>query len=417
MTNQNQNDFDVLIVGGGMVGASLAIALRDQPLRIGIIEAVAWQVEDKPGYDDRSIALAWGSRRIFESMGVWQQMTPDATAIKTIHVSDRGHFGFTRLDASQQQVEALGYVITARAIGKVLTQQLAGQANVTLISPATITNIDFNNTCTTVIVEKEGQAEQYTSRLLVGADGVQSSVREILSVKTTTNDYGQTAIIANLTTEKPHNHTAFERFTNTGPMALLPLGHDRCALVWTVEKEQVEEVMSLDDDAFLQAVQKRFGYRLGKLLKVGKRDAYPLRLVRAQEQVRERLALIGNAAHTLHPVAGQGFNLGLRDVATLAQVIAEAKYMEKDIGNLSILNHYAEWRISDHNRVINFTDNLVKLFSNDFLPLSFARNVGLLAADVLPPVKKALLRRTMGLSGHLPRLARGLALQGNRHGT
>ena len=391
MTNQTQNEFDVLIVGGGMVGASLAIALRDQPLRMGMIEAGAWQVEDKPGYDDRSIALAWGSRRIFESMGVWQVMTSAATAIKTIHVSDRGHFGFTRLDARQQQVEALGYVITARAIGKVLTQQLLDQANVTLISPATVTNIDFDNTCANVTVDQEGQSRQLKTRLLVGADGVQSSVRELLSVETTMNDYGQTAVIANLTTEKPHHHVAFERFTNTGPMALLPLDNNRCALVWTVEKEQVDDVMSLDDDAFLQAVQKRFGYRLGKLIKVGKRDAYPLRLVRAQEQVRERLVLIGNAAHTLHPVAGQGFNLGLRDVATLAQVIAEARQMEKDIGSLPILNHYAEWRISDHNRVISFTDNLVKLFSNDFPPLSFARNVGLLMADVLPPVKKALL--------------------------
>ncbi len=417
MTNQTQNDFDVLIVGGGMVGASLAIALRDQPLRIGMIEAVAWQVEDQPGYDDRTIALAWGSRRIFESMGVWQAMTPDATAIKTIHVSDQGHFGFTRLDARQQQVEALGYVITARSIGKVLTQQLAKQANVTLISPATVTNIDFSNTCTTVTVDQEGQSRQYTSSLLVGADGVQSTVRELLSIETTINDYGQTAIIANLTTEKAHNHIAFERFTRTGPMALLPLDKNRCALVWTVETSQVDEVMSLDDDAFLQAVQKRFGYRLGKLLKVGKRDAYPLCLVRAQEQVRERLALVGNAAHTLHPVGGQGFNLGLRDVATLAQVIVEAMQMEKDIGHLPILNHYADWRMNDHDRVINFTDNLVKLFSNDSLLLSFARNIGLLAADVLPPVKKALLRRTMGIHGYLPRLARGLSLQGNWHGT
>ena len=399
-----------------MVGASLAIALCDQPLRIGMIEAVAWQVEDKPCYDDRSIALAWGSRRIFDSMGVWRAMTPAATAIKTIHVSDRGHFGFTRLDARQQQVEALGYVIAARAIGKVLTEALAHQANVTLISPATVTNIDFDSACANVTVDQEGQSRQLKTRLLVGADGVQSSVRELLSVDTTMNDYGQTAVIANLTTEKPHHHIAFERFTNTGPMALLPLDHDRCALVWTVEKEQVEEVMSLDDDVFLQAVLKHFGYRLGKLIKVGRRDAYPLRLVRAQEQVRERLVLIGNAAHTLHPVAGQGFNLGLRDVATLAQVIAEARQMDKDIGSLPILNRYAEWRISDHNRVINFTDNLVKLFSNDLLPLSFARNVGLLVADVFPPVKKALLRRTMGISGHLPRLARGLSLQKNQHG-
>ncbi|MDH5594003.1 MAG: 2-octaprenyl-6-methoxyphenyl hydroxylase [Gammaproteobacteria bacterium] len=413
----NQNDFDVLIVGGGMVGASLAIALRDQPVRIGMIEAVAWQVEDKPGYDDRTIALAWGSRRIFDSMGVWQAMTPDATAIKTIHVSDQGHFGFTRLDARQQQVEALGYVITARAIGKVLTQQLAEQTNVTLISPATVTNLECDKHCATVTVNQEGQSRQYTTSLLVGADGVKSTIRELLSIDTTMKDYGQTAVIANLTTEKAHNHIAFERFTRTGPLALLPMDDHRCALVWTVETDEVDDVMSLDDDRFLQAVQKRFGYRLGKLLKVGKRDAYPLRLVRAQEQVRERLVLIGNAVHTLHPVGGQGFNLGLRDVATLAQVIAEARHTGNDIGSLPILNHYAEWRISDHERVIGFTDNLVKLFSNDSLPLSFARNVGLLAADVLPPVKKALLRRTMGIYGHLPRLARGLCLQEPEHGT
>ena len=415
MSSQQQTDFDVLIVGGGMVGASLAIALKDQALRIGMIEAVAWQQDDKSCYDDRSIALAWGSRRIFESMGVWSGMDASATAIRSIHVSDRGHFGFTRLHAQEQQVEALGYVITARAIGKALSDALSAQPNVTLITPAIVKQVRVEDNCATVSVDLEGCEQHYRASLVVGADGVKSSVRELLGINTRVNEYGQTAVIANLSPEKPHNHVAYERFTNTGPMALLPLDHDRCALVWTVKDADVEQAMGLSDEEFLQAIQERFGYRLGRLLKVGKRHAYPLRLVRAEEQIRARVALIGNAAHTLHPVAGQGFNLGLRDTATLAQVIAEALGKGRDIGALSILKRYAEWRVSDHDRVINFTDNLVRLFSNNALPLSFARNVGLLAADVLPPVKRALLRRAMGVYGHLPRLARGLPLQEKPH--
>jgi 2-octaprenyl-6-methoxyphenol hydroxylase len=235
-------------------------------------------------------------------------------------------------------------------------------------------------------------------------------VREQLGIETAQWQYDQTAVIANITPERPHANTAYERFTDTGPLALLPLHDDRCALVWTVRTSQVDALMQLDDAAFLAALQERFGQRLGRLLKVGSRQAYPLNLMRARESVRARLALIGNAAHSLHPVAGQGFNLGLRDVAALADVTVEALRDGVDIGNAAVLQRYADARRRDQRGVIAFTDGLARIFANPLASVALARNLGLIAVDLLPPCKHFLSQRTMGLAGRLPRLARGLPL-------
>ncbi len=235
-------------------------------------------------------------------------------------------------------------------------------------------------------------------------------VRQSLAIKVTDWDYKQSAIIANITSQRAHQNVAYERFTNSGPIAVLPISEGRSSIVWTCANTDVDATMAMDDKTFIDAFQELFGYRLGKLEKVGARHAYPLRLVHAREQVRPRLALIGNAAHSLHPIAGQGFNLGLRDVATLAEVIQDAQRANSDIGQLESLNRYAHWRRRDHLRVVAFTDGLVRLFSTDFLPFTVARNVGLLAADLLPPFKRLISRQAMGLTGKLPRIARGLNL-------
>ncbi|QBQ53589.1 2-octaprenyl-6-methoxyphenyl hydroxylase [Nitrosococcus wardiae] len=403
-------DYDLLIVGGGLIGSSLALALASQPLRIGIIEAVPPNTQEQPSFDSRAIALAFGSRRIFEGIGCWSAIAPDTTPIRHIHVSDRGHFGVTRLDASQASLPALGYVVEVRILGQIVYQRLQDFPQIELICPAKVVNIASEATKTHVQIASHDHIRTLSTRLLVAADGGHSLVRQLLQIPTQKRDYGQTAIIANVATERPHQYRAFERFTDTGPLALLPLDEKRCNLVWTVKNIQAPYLTAVDKETFLARLQQRFGQRLGRFTRIGKRHAYPLQLLRAQQQVAPRTVLIGNAAHNLHPVAGQGFNLGLRDVAVLAQTLADAQKAGHDLGAPETLSIYAQWRQGDQHLVTGLTDTLVRLFSNDYPLLGPARGLGLAALDLFPPLKQQFMRQTMGLAGRQSRLARGLAL-------
>jgi len=402
--------YDLLIIGGGMVGASLACALKHKPLKIGIVEAVPLHAENQPSYDDRAIALAYGSKRIFDGMGIWPQVAPLATPIKQIHISDRGHFGLTRLDHRKEHVEALGYVVLGRDLGNVLADQLQHQHNVELITPAKLTGIQQLPDSIQAEIERDGNTETLTAKLIIAADGGNSTTRQLLNIDSHTDDYGQTAIIANITPGKPHNFVAYERFTDCGPLALLPMSDQRCSLVWTQLHEHVDEIMGLSDAEFLARLQARFGYRLGRLQKVGQRAAYPLKLLRTKEQVRPRVAVIGNAAHAIHPIAGQGYNLGIRDVSAMAEVLSLALQTNEDIGSLSVLQHYVAWREQDHSEVIRFTDSLVRLFSTPSKGMALGRNLGLVALETLPPLQHLLSKQAMGLRGKQPRLNRGLPL-------
>jgi len=410
----NNTYYDLIIVGGGMVGASLACALGKQDLRIAMVEAVPYKAESQPSYDDRAIALSFGTHTIFNSIGVWPYLADKATPIKHIHVSEQGAFGATRLHHSDEGVPALGYVVSARDIGQALNRQLQTLDNINLISPAQLHDLHFEDDSVQANVLKGRKTLSLQCRLLVAADGGQSTTRQLLGINADKADYGQSAVIANVSTELPHNNFAYERFTPNGPLAVLPMTMDndehRCSVVWTQRSDAADAVLALDDEAFLQQLQRSFGNRLGRFTKAGKRSVYPLYLMHVQEQIRPRVALIGNAAHTLHPIAGQGFNLGLRDVAALAEIIVQAQQAQADIGDLTVLQQYAQWRKADHQRIIGFTDTLVRLFSNGFTPLQNARTAGLLALDTLPPVKHLLAKHTMGLAGRLPRLARGLPL-------
>lgn len=401
---------DVLIVGGGLVGASLALALGRAGLDVAIVEAHPLRINEQPNYDERSIALAQGSQRIFAGMGLWDALSEAVCPIHTIHVSDRGHFGFTRLKREQEGVEALGYVASARLLGNALIRELDRTDKVRLLAPAQLESFRVEDEKVCATLKQEGALLECSTRLLVAADGAQSQVREQLGIDTHQWDYGQTAVIANVTPSQPHNHVAYERFTDTGPMALLPLNNNHCSLVWTLRADQVDEVMALDDAHFLARLQARFGYRLGRFVKVGARHAYPLQLLRAKQSTSKRLALIGNAVHTLHPIAGQGFNLGLRDVAALAEVVMDAQRSGIDIGTAEVLQRYADWRQLDQRRVVAFTDGMVRLFGQTLPPLVGLRNAGMLALDLCPPAKRWFGRLTMGRSGRLPRLARGLEL-------
>jgi len=400
--------YDVLIIGGGMVGASLAHALLGIGLRVGVVEAHAPNTDQQPSYDDRVIALAWGSRLILEGMGVWPDIAPAAEPIRHIHISERGHFGFARFDAKEERVEALGYVVTARDLGRALLAELESAGQVDLFCPARLDSFTPEAERVRVTVREGDEIRRLETRLLVAADGGDSVVRRLLGIPVQERRYGQTAIISNITPERPHAGIAYERFTDSGPLAMLPMTEGRCSLVWTARDEQVDEIMSWDDTRFLAQLQDRFGYRLGRLLKTGRRAAYPLKLMRVREQVRRRVVLIGNAAHAVHPVSGQGFNLGIRDVAVLADLLAEAARMRSDPGAMALLERYAEWRAGDQRMVATITDTLARLFANPLPPLRLARDCGLLGLDLCPPVKHLTARQFMGLNGRLPRLARGL---------
>lgn len=400
--------FDVLVAGGGMVGASLAVALAGRDLRIGVLEAQPFDSATQPSYDDRAIALAYGSRRILEGIGIWQRLEPVAEPILSIHVSNRGQFGFTRLDYRDESVEALGYMVAARDLGAALAPVLTQAEGIELFCPARIRGVRIGPDA--VEVSLAGDRPPLRARLLVAADGARSRVRDLLGIPVHGRTYGHHAVIANLTPEHAHAGMAFERFTDTGPLAMLPMSEGRCALVWTLGDEAARTALDLDDAAFLARVQERFGHRLGRLKQVGRRAAYPLRQVYAREQARPRVVLIGNAAHTVHPVAGQGFNLGLRDVAALAEVLAGAVACREDFGALQVLDRYTAWRRRDHRRVLLATDALARVFVNPLRLVGVLRNLGMLGIDLLPGAKHLLARQAMGLAGRLPRLARGLGL-------
>lgn len=408
--------YDVLIVGGGLVGSSLARALAPLGLRIGIVEATPADAPAQPSFDARTTALSYTSRQIFDVIGAWPAIAAGGMApIRRIHVSERGRPGLTHIDAAALGVEALGYVADNRVLGAGLQAALAAQAGVEWLCPALPVHLEFGGAQAAVHIEAGGERQVLNARLVVAADGGNSAVRRLTGTPARSAGYGQTAIIANVRTEQPHRDTAYERFTETGPLALLPAWSaepdvHRCAMVWTARDAQVEELLGLDEDAFLERLQARFGMRLGRLLAVSARHAYPLSLLHMPQQVKPRLVFIGNAAHTLHPVAGQGFNLGLRDVAALAQVLADAWRAGGDPGAPDTLRRYARWRRRDQLQTTLVTDGLVRAFSNDFLPLAVLRNLGLSGLSLVPPLKRAFARGAMGFVGKVPRLARGVPL-------
>ncbi len=421
MTALNQDHFDIIIVGGGMAGATMAIALAPLHLNIALIEAYPYQAQGQPSFDDRCLALAWSSKQIYQSMGIWDdlaQREDGFSAIKDIHISDRGHIGVTRLNHEKEGVPALGYVVESRVMGEVLLNKIKQYEHIQLFCPATIEQLDTYPDVVKVTLSVDQKKIKINADLLIIADGVNSKTRDLLGIQTHQKSYGQTAIIANIETEIPHNNRAFERFTDSGPLALLPLTRHRCSLVWTARDDQRDHLMALNEADFCQALQQRFGYRLGKIQKVGHRVAYPLVSMTINNDTladQSRIALIGNAAHGVHPVAGQGFNLGLRDISALAELIAtEIKgHKQGDSGHQSLLDAYWQWRQADIKQVSRITEGLITLFSNQSIPLALLRNSGLLMADSLPPLKHAIAHEAMGnglLQGKLTKMAVGQSL-------
>ena len=414
MIDSTDTEYDIVIAGGGMIGASLALALAPLNLRVAVVEAVARGESRQPSFDDRSTALSRSTQRMFEAMGLWDDVIAAATPIRRIHVSDRGRFGFSHIDAAQQGVEALGYVVINRVLGDVLQSALSKAATVDVMCPARVVDIDTGGDHAVARIESvDGQPRELRCQLLVAADGANSAVRPMMGICAKKTNYGQHAVIGNLLPEKPVDNCAYERFTDQGPLALLPVADDRAAFVWTVSSHDAERVLGLDDDAFLSELQEAFGYRLGRLSRVGKRAAYPLSLSKALRLSADRSVLVGNSAHGLHPVAAQGFNLGMRDVAALCDCIADARSADPsaDLGAPDLLARYAQWRRDDQGKLVRLTDGIVRLFGSSSPPLKAARNIGMIGFDIVPGVRSLFAKHMMGLAGRLPRLSRGVPLK------
>ena len=409
-SNAASSSCDVLIAGGGMVGASLAVALAGLPLRVLLVEAIPAGSPGQPSFDARTTALSRSGQHILQALGIWPAVTTRATPILKIHVSERGRLGTAVIDADDDGGEALGYVVENRLLGAELWRVLAGSPNIAVHSPATVTAVSDSTDTLQVQVEQAGAITTIHTRLLVVADGARSTLRGALGIAARTRPYEQEAIVGNVAVERPGTGTvAYERFTADGPLALLPAGDDRYVFVLTRRDAAADAVQALTDRAFLELLQQEFGFRLGRFLRVGVRGRYPLELVEAEAVTTRRVVVVGNAAHGLHPVAGQGYNLGLRDAAALAELVAAEMRRtdaEPDPGRESLLASYADWRRPDQRKVVAFTDGLIRLFDRtDLGPL---RGLGLLLFDTAPGAKRLLARETMGLAGRRTRLARGL---------
>jgi 2-octaprenyl-6-methoxyphenol hydroxylase len=397
------------------VGSALACALAELPLDVVLVEAREAQLLAQPGFDARVTALANGAQQILSGLDLWRDLKGYAEAIRTIHISERGRFGAARIEAGEQNVPALGYTVENQTLGRVLWDRLQRAPRLTVLAPAKVAGLRREPDCAVVTVEQGGSSETVRAKLVVAADGARSAVRDALGVATDEHDYGQRAIVFNCSTEARLDGRAFERFTERGPIALLPLAGGRGAVIWTLPEGEAERIAALPVDAFRAELQAAFGQRLGRFTRIGERHLYTLARVASGAIHGERAVLIGDAALRLHPVAGQGFNLALRDVATLAEVIADGLRAappgtQADVGAAELLERYAAWRAADRQRVSSFTHGLIQLFGDSAPGIGLGRGLGLMAFDLLPGAKALLARQTMGKAGRLPRLARGLRL-------
>lgn len=406
-------DTDLVIAGGGLAGATLALAVaRALPeLRVTVVETYplasdAPPEQYQPSYDARSTALAWGSRLIYQDLGLWSELARQATPIRHIHVSDRGHFGATRLDAREHHQDALGYVVDNRWLGLCLVAELRRLPNLSWRAPAKVTGLTRLPGAVSVSLEEgeQGDATSVSAQCLVVADGGRSGLREKLGFRVERQDYGQHALIANVSTSHPHDFVAYERFTDAGPMALLPLGGpDRAgtgsALVWTLSEERLQALLACSDEEKCRRLQDRFGWRLGRFTRIGECGHYPLVLHTVAEMVQPGAVLVGNAAHTLHPVAGQGFNLALRGLMTLTEAFREAHGQGRSLGDLGTLRRYQDSHRSDWQRTVRFSDSLIQLFGSSTAAVTAARDLGLVGLDLMPAARRWFARQAMGLGG------------------
>lgn len=404
LINSISKNYDIVVIGGGMVGSSFALALANlvESASILVVDAHQLNTNQQPSFDDRSTALSYGSSLILSKIGLWGELKNKASKINSIQVSDKGHIGTTELQSSDHDVDALGYVIENRVFGAAIASAMEMSSTIDYLAPVKVIKLAPKAKGMTVSLDQEGATSKVDAALVVLADGGRSPLCNQLGIGRDIQDYQQHALIANVAFELPHNNKAFERFTDTGPLAVLPLtdsesGENRTSLVWTITADQADQFKALDSQQIKDRLQERFGSRLGEIKKIGDMFSYPLSLITAKEQVRPGLVLLGNAAHTLHPVAGQGFNLALRAADALAKTLSNGKEQGTAYGEMAVLQQYLEDQSQDQQQAILATDTLVKMFSNNSVSKSLIRKFGLLSIETIPSVRQGFAKRAMGL--------------------
>ncbi|WP_295543647.1 UbiH/UbiF/VisC/COQ6 family ubiquinone biosynthesis hydroxylase [uncultured Thiohalocapsa sp.] len=402
---QDTRDFDIIILGGGMVGAALACACRGRGWRIAVLDGAA-PARDWPAgeVDLRVSALSRASQRILQRLGAWPRMVEMGVSVyREMHVWDAVGGAAIHFDSADLGEPDLGHIVENRVTRLALWELLEAAEDVTLFCPAQVEVLSIGEAGARAVL---ADGRVLPARLVVGADGRDSLVRTVLGIATGGWGYDQRAIVCNVEPAHWHRETAWQRFLPTGPLAFLPLADGRCSIVWSADEDRAEALLGLDDAAFISELEQAFQSRLGPILSVGPRAAFPLQMQYAKSYVRPRAALVGDAAHAIHPLAGQGVNLGLLDVAALSDALAHAHSHQRDIGGLATLRRYERARRGDNLLMLTAMDAFKRTFGNRIPPLVAARNLGLFAADRLGPLKKAFMRQALGLGDELPPLAR-----------
>lgn len=400
--NKSGFDYDLAIAGGGIVGLTLACALKDSGLRVVLIEAKPHSVAAAKG---QAYAVSLLSSRIFKGIGVWDKILPQIATFNHIRLSDADYPDVVQFQPADLGTDALGYVAEHQALLTPLQEFLQQCPNVKYLCPAQVVKTNYQADGVAIELNIGGELQTIRTSLIVAADGARSRIREAAGIKTHGWQYWQSCIVAFVKPEKSHNDTAYERFWPSGPFAILPLPGNRCRIVWTAPHEEAKALVALDDEQFLAELSRRYGQHMGQLELEGDRFMFPVQLMQSDRYVLPRLALIGDAAHCCHPVGGQGLNMGIRDAAALAQVLQSAYKQEEDIGNLQVLKRYEHWRKQENLTILGFTDLLDRMFSNNWLPIVVIRRVGLWMLQRVSPVKTYALQLMTGLRGRSPEIA------------
>lgn len=395
-------DCDIVIVGAGIVGTTLAAALKDSGLKIILIEA---QSKEITAQKTQAYAFSPLSSRIYEGIGIWQDIFPHVGKYQHISLSDADYSQKVKFETKDLPGEHLGYVAQHNVVITALHKYLADCPNVTWLCPAEVVNVTTDKTISTVAVKVQGEQRLIKTKLVVGADGARSHIRSLAGIKTRGWKYWQSCVAFTIKHTAPENNTAFERFWPSGPMGVLPLPGNRCQIVWTNPHADAQALAELDESAFLAKLQTYTGSVLGELELVSQRRVFPVQLMQCDRYIKSRLALIGDAAHCCHPVGGQGLNMGIRDAASLAQILQAAHLQKEDIGTVKILKRYENWRKIENLAILGFTDLLDRLFSNSWLPVVAVRRLGLWMMSYLKPLRIFALRLMTGLLGKKPKLA------------
>ncbi|OGT31756.1 MAG: hypothetical protein A3E87_02110 [Gammaproteobacteria bacterium RIFCSPHIGHO2_12_FULL_35_23] len=401
------SQYDICIIGGGLVGLSLALALAPLDLQIIIIEAKPPAEKNKNPDESKAIALTYTSELIFKKLSIWPALISYANPIKALYISEYGKFGRCHIKAADLKLPNLGQLVPEAILLNTLTELVGKTKNIAFIRPAKVGRVDFNQRKLQVQIEGSVKVLSFTYRLLIAADGMDSQIRNSLHIKICKKDYKQAALVTRLNVSQDHQHTAYERFSPRGTLALLPIAPRRCALIITGDYNKIQTWQAFNEEAFLANLQQLMGYRLGRFSGLTKRLVFPLTMMVIEEQVKAGVIILGNAAHLLHPIAAQGFNLSLRDIATLTELIAEAKGEHKDFAKEALLQKYNELRVKDQASTICMTNNIVDIFNSESWFLQHSRQWGLLGLEYVPFLKTLFAKQAMGMRGKISKLIHG----------